>query len=195
LWDEHSPKLLEIITYVKAHKLFHLTDNFEKLLIEINQADFSEEQISEDSILSAWFKSLQSDYSQVVAYDLYISDEATYGTHQGVKGLEFPRVMVILDDDDAAGGFMFSYEKLFGAKALTATDQKNIAEGKDSSIDRTRRLFYVTCSRAEKSLAVVAYTNVPERVKDQVIANNWFERDEAFLWNNFDSFVCFHESL
>ena len=48
-------------------------------------------------------------------------DDAPFDTHQGVKGLEFPRVFVVIDDE-AARGFMFSYEKLFGARAMTSTD-------------------------------------------------------------------------
>ena len=51
-------------------------------------------------------------------------------------------------------------------------------EGKETSIDRSRRLFYVACSRAEKSLAIVAYTHAPEKVKQHVIAQAWFEESE-----------------
>ncbi|MGG4198501.1 hypothetical protein [Peribacillus frigoritolerans] len=99
-------------------------------------------------------------------------------THQGVKGLEFPRVMVIIDDDEARG-FLFSYEKLFGVKEKTKSDLKNENEGKDTSIDRTRRLFYVTCSRAEESLAIIAYSTEPELVRKQVIEEGWFEESEV----------------
>ncbi len=62
---------------------------------------------------------------------------------------------------------MFSYDKLFGAKAPTSTDIKNEEEGKETSIDRTRRLFYVTCSRAQSSLAIVVYT----RERDKIIGH------------------------
>ncbi|MBU1716601.1 MAG: ATP-dependent helicase, partial [Proteobacteria bacterium] len=103
--------------------------------------------------------------------------ESRFGTHQGIKGLQFPRVMVILDDDEARG-FMFSYDKLFGSVEPTATDLKNVEEGKETSIDRTRRLFYVTCSRAEESLAIVAYTQEPQKVNDYVLKQGWFEKDE-----------------
>ena len=50
------------------------------------------------------------------------------------------RVLAILDDDEARG-FLFSYEKLFGAKETSDTDKKNMKVGKETSIDRTRRLF------------------------------------------------------
>jgi DNA helicase-2/ATP-dependent DNA helicase PcrA len=113
-------------------------------------------------------------------YAHYISNTAEFGTHQGVKGLEFDRVMVLMDDTEARG-FMFGYEKFFGAKDLTATDLSNESEGRDSSVSRTRRLFYVTCSRAKKSLALVLYTTAPETVKMQMLKNGWFDEHEILL--------------
>jgi DNA helicase-2/ATP-dependent DNA helicase PcrA len=88
--------------------------------------------------------------------------------------------MVIIDDTEARG-FMFGYGKLLGDKEWSPTDQKNIVEGKDSTIDRTRRLLYVTCSRAEQSLALVMYAENPEIVKQQAIASGWLAEDEVDL--------------
>jgi DNA helicase-2/ATP-dependent DNA helicase PcrA len=82
--------------------------------------------------------------------------------------------MVILDDNEARG-FMFSYDKLFGAKATTSTDIKNEEEGKETSIDRTRRLFYVTCSRAQSSLTVVVYTRERDKIIDHLQNLQWFD--------------------
>ena len=96
--------------------------------------------------------------------------------------------MVVLDDDEARG-FLFSYEKLFGAKSRTTTDIKNESEGKETSIDRTRRLFYVTCSRAEKSLAIVAYTKNPEAVKNFAIQQDWFSKNEVIMENDNEKIV------
>jgi DNA helicase-2/ATP-dependent DNA helicase PcrA len=86
--------------------------------------------------------------------------------------------MVILDDEDARG-FLFSYEKLFGAKEPSETDIKNQNEGKETSVERTRRLFYVTCSRAKESLAIVAYTKEAEKVKNHALSQGWFEENEV----------------
>ena len=86
--------------------------------------------------------------------------------------------MVILDDTKAHG-FNFEYGKLLGDKQLSATDQKNISEGKDSLIDRTRRLLYVTCSRAERSLALVVYADNPATVKAHVLQYGWFSEEEV----------------
>jgi DNA helicase-2/ATP-dependent DNA helicase PcrA len=81
--------------------------------------------------------------------------------------------MVIIDDE--MQGFLFSYEKLFGVKSLFDADLKNIKEGKETSLDRTRRLFYVPCSRAIKSLAIVVYTSNPAVVKNTILSNGRFE--------------------
>ena len=105
-----------------------------------------------------------------------------FDTHQGVKGLEFPRVLVVMDDEEARG-FLFSYDKLFGVKGKTKADVENESNGKDSGIDRTRRLFYVTCSRAENSLAIVAYSSHPDKVRDHVICEGWFENGEVEILN------------
>ncbi|SDR80192.1 DNA helicase-2 / ATP-dependent DNA helicase PcrA [Halopseudomonas sabulinigri] len=119
-------------------------------------------------------------YSEMAAFAGYANGLSPYGTHQGVKGLEFPRVMVILNDEEARG-FLFSYEKLLGVTPASATDMKNESEGKDTSLSRTRRLLYVTCSRAEESLAIVVYSSQPEIAKDRVIKAGWLTAEEIVV--------------
>jgi len=63
----------------------------------------------------------------------YVAREASFDTHQGVKSLEFDRVMVFMDDGGARG-FLFGYDKLLGAKAPTAADLKNVQEGKETPL-------------------------------------------------------------
>ena len=57
----------------------------------------------------------------------------------------------------------------------------NINEGKETSVERTQRLLYVTCTRAKESLAVVMYTDNPEGVKTEAIRKGWFEDNEIIL--------------
>lgn len=130
-----------------------------------------------DPVLDAWAAFLDAPFSEIEPYLEYVEGRAPFDTHQGIKGREFPRVLVVIDDADAKG-FMFSYEKLFGAKPRSRTDIENEQEGKDSTIDRTRRLFYVTCSRAMSSLAIVAYTSSPAAVKRQLVQQGWFSEGE-----------------
>ena len=181
LWDGDSdPSLIDLLKAVAASGLFAIPDVFVPIASRVNSAN--DESESEDSAettdnnpaIDAWDNALSASFSQLESYVQYISDKSPFGTHQGIKGLQFPRVMVILDDNEARG-FMFSYDKLFGAKAPTSTDIKNEEEGKETSVDRTRRLFYVTCSRTQSSLAIVVYT----REKDKIIGHlhnlKWFD--------------------
>jgi DNA helicase-2/ATP-dependent DNA helicase PcrA len=94
-----------------------------------------------------------------------------------VKGSEFEHVMVIMDDQEAAG-FLFSYDKLFGAKALSSTDQANVADNNETTIDRTLRLLYVTCSRARESLALVLWSSDPEKALKNIKSGSWFSDTE-----------------
>lgn len=135
---------------------------------------------TDDDELAAWVNVMDLPIEMVKKYDNYVNQRTRFDTHQGVKGLEFDRVMVIIDDSESKG-FMFSYDKLFGVKDLSDTDKRNLSEGKETSIERTQRLFYVTCTRAKNSLAVVMYTNNPERVKTGTISKGWFEENEIVV--------------
>jgi DNA helicase-2/ATP-dependent DNA helicase PcrA len=137
-------------------------------------ADITDE-MEED--LQAWVMVMDLPINMVRGYDDYVNQRTRFDTHQGVKGLEFDRVMVIIDDSEAKG-FLFSYDKLFGVKELTETDIRHIEAGEESSVDRTQRLFYVTCTRAKESLAIVMYTSDSEKVKKQAIHKGWFSEQE-----------------
>lgn len=131
-----------------------------------------EEAEASPSSIQAWRAFLETAYSQVKPFAEYVSDKGPYGTHQGVKGLEFDRVLVVLDDSEAKG-FMFSYERLLGVKATA-----DRSDGGETGLDRTRRLLYVTCTRAQRSLALVAYTESPDLLAAQVQKQEWFTADE-----------------
>jgi DNA helicase-2/ATP-dependent DNA helicase PcrA len=183
LWAEgKEPTLLDILKNIASSKLFVIPDSL-KVIAQRTVTDAvttgnAPEDIDES--IAAWDAALVTTFDKIVSYNDYISDKSMFGTHQGVKGLQFDRVLAILDDEESRG-FLFSYEKLFGAKAATDADKKNIKEGKETSIDRTRRLFYVICSRAMKSLAIVAYTNDVDAVKHTVLSNRWFGEDEILI--------------
>lgn len=165
-------KVSEIIEFVQRNMLFAIPDH---LTLALNSKE--EEVDKEDKESLAWVRALQLPLRQFKAYDDYVHERTPYATHQGVKGLEFPRVLVLIDEE-AAKGNMFSYEKLFNVTPLSQTDIKNKEMGKENSIDRTSRLFYVTCTRAKESLAILMYTSNTERAKQTAIHNGWFGKNE-----------------
>jgi DNA helicase II / ATP-dependent DNA helicase PcrA len=123
---------------------------------------------------------LATPFSQIEPYVRYVAGDAPFDTHQGVKGREFPRVMVIMDDAEARG-FLFSYERLFGAKEKSQDDLNRKAAGEETVADRTRRLFYVTCSRAKESLALVAYSARPMDVRAYLLGSGWCNDSEIVM--------------
>src|SRR3546814_20687317 len=96
---------------------------------------------------------------------------STFATQQGVKGAEFDRVMVIIDDDEGRAQTLFSYGKYFGITPLSDRDQENLAQGLDSVLGRTRRLFSFRCSRAVQDLAVVLFHPVVAAARRQLNPN------------------------
>lgn len=192
--DNPQARFLDVLRLVASHRLFDiptsLTPFIETDLQEDEDNESSMVQLSQENIdkdnedwddssgsLQAWRTFLESAYCQILPYAEYINNRGRYGTHQGVKGLQFDRVQVILDDSESKG-FLFSYEKLLGAKPLSEQDRKNLKQGTELGVDRTRRLLYVTCTRAMKSLSLVAYTNNAEEVIKQAIQNGWFTMNE-----------------
>lgn len=139
--------------------------------------DGDEESDESDKELASMDAFLACPASQLLAYQTYISERSPFWTQQGIKGAEFERVLVVLDDAESTH-FQFSYEKYLGLKALSDSDLAHIRAGEETTVDRTRRLFYVSCTRALKDLAVVLFTADPERAAAHVRQLELFE-DEA----------------
>lgn len=122
---------------------------------------------------------------QLLAYHTYISERSPFWTQQGIKGAEFDRVLVVLDDAESTH-FQFSYEKYLGLKPLSDTDQRHIAAGEETTVDRTRRLFYVCCTRALKDLAVVLFTENPEAAATHISRLGIFDEEDIHTSSVFD---------
>lgn len=191
LWaEEKEPRFIDVLRSVHKTGLFEIPGKLQTIAARSKEEqEAAEESIGaspeeaeeeDSSQIAAWDKMLVTKFEQLERYIEYIQGRAEFDTHQGVKGLEFPRVMVIVDDGSARG-FLFSYEKLFGAKEKTKTDIEHEQAGEETGIDRTRRLFYVTCSRAKQSLAIVCYSANPQAVQNHVLSEGWFDASEVLM--------------
>ncbi len=165
--DGQDPTLQDILIRIFERRLLQIPERLaawtsasdEEITEDVEEGENDDRSRLIDRLLACPF-------SQISPLATYLSRKARFDTHQGVKGLEFERVMVIMDDQEARG-FMFKYEDLFGRKT----------EGK--TLEATRRLFYVTASRATKSLALVAYTDDVARVRKFLLDNAWFSEEEV----------------
>jgi DNA helicase-2/ATP-dependent DNA helicase PcrA len=132
----------------------------------------------EDRQRRGWHALLNAPWVELERYRRYLGGDAPFATHQVVKGSEFKHVMVVMDDEEAEGN-LFSYDKIFGAEKLSEGDDENIAAGKETTIDRTLRLLYVTCSRAQESLALVLWAKDTSSALATIKACGWFAADEV----------------
>ena len=131
----------------------------------------------EDRFTRAWHGLFSAPWAELRRFKAYLSGKSHLATHQVVKGSEFGHVMVVMDDEDA-GGFLFAYDRLFGAP-LGKSDMENVEAQKETSIDRTLRLLYVTCSRAEESLALVLWAKDADQALAYARKSKWFLPDEV----------------
>lgn len=179
LLEAHPPpSLRQVLRHVSATQLFDVPEILQSFVPHVVHGLEEEDDAKTEN--GAWRRALEAPFAVVEKYDRYVRGISPFDTHQGVKGLEFPRVMVVLSDEEARG-FLFTYDKLVGIKEKTKTDLEHETAGEETSIDRTRRLFYVTCSRAEQSLAIVHYSGDPEATRAALLARGWFEESEIEL--------------
>lgn len=125
-----------------------------------------------------WCALFAAPWAELGRYRRYLSGKSELATHQVVKGSEFAHVMVVMDDSQA-GGFLISYDKVFGGKELSETDVSNVESGKETTVDRSLRLLYVTCSRARESLALVLWSSQPTVALSYIKEKSgWFAPEE-----------------
>lgn len=188
--EQSTTTFLTLLQCVAEHSLFEIPSALRPFVgdgateaktdqLAEDEKSSDEEESTEKSpySLESWRAFLETPYNQTTPFAEYVNDQGPFGTHQGVKGLEFDRVLVILDDSEMRG-FQFSYDKLFEATPLSDTDIKHLNDGTDSGVTRTRRLLYVTCTRARKSLALVTYTRNPSALREAALRNQWFADGE-----------------
>ncbi len=174
-WSENDPACMELLRIVYAKNIFPIHKDLKKLIE--NPPSVGDDDYDKICNLEL---ALQAKFSEVERYYKYITGNANFDTHQGVKGLEFERVMVIIDDS-ASRGTTFNYNKLFGLEEKSAVDIQNEQDGKETTLDRTRRLLYVTCSRAISSLAIVYYTPDVNAASTSILNTEWFTNDEIIV--------------
>jgi len=148
------------------------------------EAEEEEELTKEIAAMDAF---LACPVSQFWGYYHYVNDESPFSTQQGIKGAEFDRVLVVLDDDEGTH-VQFSYDKYLGIKPLSERDMQNVREGKETAVERTRRLFYVCCTRAMKDLVVVFFTGDIARAQAQIKALGLFPDESIHLENAIANF-------
>ncbi|SFU48547.1 DNA helicase-2 / ATP-dependent DNA helicase PcrA [Halomonas korlensis] len=164
--EEPGATVRNVLTHVRDNDLLRLDDRFNVHLV----AEPVDDGSSGFENVQAY---LECSVDELWAYRRYYNEESPFATHHGVKGAQFERVLVVIDDEEA-GFRQYSYGKYFEYIPLSENDEARIAAGEESVLDRTRRLFYVCCSRAMKDLAVVAFVPDVPAARAAIIERSLF---------------------
>ncbi len=173
----------QVLEHIRRHQLMTLDPRFIGYLDAgvplLADPEIREDENEIEREIEAMDRFLACPVVEFWRYQNYLSEQSPFSTQQGIKGAEFERVLVIADDEESTH-FQFSYDKYFGIKGLSEGDRKRLAEGKETQVEWTRRLFYVCCTRAMTDLAVILFTNDVDGAVRAVRAKGLFPPDQIF---------------
>ena len=106
-------------------------------------------------------------YREIVALCRYLSGHSPFETKHGVKGAEFENVLVVV----GRGWNRYNFNQMLEL----AADPPAIPANRQDAFERNRNLFYVTCSRPKKRLAVLFTQELSAPALHTV--NDWFGGD------------------
>jgi len=178
----NNTKVRQVLEFMTSNSLIKLDERLNSRLVSNVTIPDDEEANTTDQVIARYFNCA---VKEMWGYDTYINDESPYSTQHSIKGAEFNRVVAILDDEEGRRSTSYSYEKLLGIKELSETDELNISNGTDSSIDRTRRLLYVCCSRSLTDLAVILFASDVSQAERAIIESNIFEKNAIHIEGSF----------
>jgi DNA helicase-2/ATP-dependent DNA helicase PcrA len=106
-------------------------------------------------------------YSQVRSVASFINGNTPFSTKHGVKGLEFERVLVVV----GRGWNHYNFNQML------EWVEGGVPAGKEDSFERSRNLFYVTCSRPKKHLVLL----ITEQLSESALRtlSRWFGADHV----------------
>lgn len=119
---------------------------------------------------------LECGAAEIWPYQRYVAAESPFATQHGVKGAEFDRVLVVMDEEESDFN-LYNYEKYFGITPLSPNDKKKIDAGEDNILSRTRRLLYVCCTRARRDLILALFTADETSAREKVMTSGLLPKD------------------
>lgn len=120
-----------------VEKVINLADKFNLVKIDDNISPYLY-RVSEEEWKNDLYEHLKTvSFEEVMNFYCYENNTSVYSTQHGVKGAEFENVLVVLDNGNWN---LYNFTNLF--------------TNKGAGIERTKKLFYVACSRAKKNLVI-----------------------------------------
>ncbi len=173
IWNESLDKLItyrnsgtieDVIDCLKKTQKPRLSAKIEEAEEKYNKLkDLTEFDDDSDKQFVSKVRKLKSvKYSEVIALSKYINDKTPFSTNHGVKGAEFDNVLVVC----GRGWNKYNWNQFL------SWEKDGIPADKHDMFERNRNLFYVSCSRPKKRLAIL----FTQELSDSALAtlNKWF---------------------
>lgn len=160
--NENNKKLLEFIDNYKTYKTLTKMGK-EGINITQEEYDYYSNLMKEIEFSKVIVKE-EINFSEIINYKKYLDEKLEYCTMHKTKGTSIDNVIVILDEY-----FWGSYNF-----------EKMIKQEEGPTLQNTKKLFYVACSRAKKDLIIIRIINPTE---------------EGDLLKYFDKNVCEVEKI
>ncbi|MDD3940347.1 MAG: UvrD-helicase domain-containing protein [Candidatus Pacebacteria bacterium] len=152
-----NKKIKDVIDYVFKNNLINKTlkiHNFEELL----------KRGEEEKKIAFYNDLMKIKYSEVINLNNYIRKFTPFSTKHGIKGEEYNNVLVVIDD---AAWNQYNFNEF-----LSGNKQN------ENRFNRSRNLFYVSCSRAKDQLAIISMSKIDKVAMENI--DQWFGVKNVF---------------
>ena len=168
LWE--SSTLREIFAYCHESRIARFSDRLAgHLFRQPREEEYDDDRHAEDKADWLCDQFFAMGAGELEAYCEFVEENTVYSTQHGVKGEEYPNVLVVFDDVEA-GWANYSFSKL-----LTPQLAGEPTEGQH---ERSRKLAYVCFSRAEENLRIVLFTKSPEEAENELIKRGLLNNEQ-----------------
>ena len=117
-------------------------------------------------------------YREIVALCDYLSGHSPFETKHGVKGAEFENVLIVV----GRGWNRYNFNEMLElARLELARDDAHMPAKRQAAFERNRNLFYVTCSRPKRRLAILFTQQLSVRAMQTI--TGWFGGDNIEALN------------
>lgn len=175
-WADHMIALLkireertigEMIGFLKDEGGPQIPDAVKKIEERLEQG--SQEEIKESLTLTQIENLKSVPYKEVVALADFLNEHTPFSTKHGVKGIEFENVLVVF----GRGWNHYNWNSY-----LELVQENAVPIERVGFFERNRNLFYVTCSRPKKRLALL-FTQL---LSDNAIntLSDWFGKEAIY---------------
>lgn len=185
--DDPENTIGDIALHIRDAGLFEFDERYGRALVILEEsaasaqyADASDiEPVDGRALDAALAKFFSCSTKELRPYERYVSEASPYSTQHGVKGAQFDRVIVVMDEEENDYR-TYNYERVFASAQERAEYRARTQGGDENTWSRTLRLLYVCCTRARRGLVLTFFVADPAAMLVNVLASGIIPANSVF---------------